>query len=182
MSFRPWEAFGKAHLQRPLAAVRPDRAAAGGSSGRVRKGYTNPMRRWRFLLTALMILWLPLQGFAAVAMPFCKHGFQAAASERMTAQALAHIGAQHVHRSAQSTSDSHQQHAAHAGMHHPVDSPGGLACNDCGVCHLACSPAAPISHSAVAPAGAQSFVQFSPTLPPLFVPEQRTPPPLAAIA
>ena len=127
-----------------------------------------------------MILWVPLQGYAAVAMPFCKHGFHASASEHMTAQSLVHVGTQHVHHGAQSTSGSHQEHAAHAGMHRPDGSPDGLVCNDCGVCHLACSPAALTSPSAVEPVGAQSFMQFSPTLPPLFVPEQRTRPPLAA--
>jgi ferredoxin len=152
------------------------------SSGHTRKSYTAPMQRGRSLLAALMILWLPLQGFAAVAMPFCKHGFHASASEHMTAQSLVHAGTQHVHRSAQSTSDSHQHHAAHAGTHDQGGSSGSLACNDCGACHLACSPAAPTSASAVEPVGAQSFTQFSPTFPPLFVPEQRTPPPLAAIA
>jgi ferredoxin len=128
-----------------------------------------------------MILWLPLQGYAALTMPFCKHGFRARASEHMTAGSLMQAGAQHVHYGAQSAPESHQQHAAHAGMHHPHDSAGGLACNDCGVCHLACSPAALSSPSAIEPIGTQSFWQSSPTFPPPFVPEQRTPPPLAAI-
>ena len=150
-------------------------------SCRVWKRYTDQMQRWRCILTALMILWLPLQGFAAVAMPFCKHGFRASASEHTAGQSLVHAGTQHVHHGAQSTSASHQHHAAHGGMHHPSDSSSGLACDDCGVCHLACSPAAPTSPSAVESVGAQSFTQFSPTFPPLFVPEQRTPPPLAAI-
>jgi hypothetical protein len=130
-----------------------------------------------------MILWLPLQGYAAVAMPFCKHGFHAAASERVNAQSLVHVGTQHVRHDAQSTSGSHRQHVAHtAGTHHPDGSSGGLACHDCGVCHLACSPVAATSRNATEAVGAQSFVPFSPTLPPLFVPEQRTPPPLAAVA
>ena len=137
------------------------------------------MQRLRSILAILMMLWLPLQGFAAVAMPFCKHGFHAS---YMASQSLAHTETGHVHSSAQSTAGSHRQHTGHANTHRHDGSPNSLACNDCGVCHLACSPAAPLSHSAAAPAGAQSFVQFPPTLPPLFVPEQRTPPPLAAIA
>jgi hypothetical protein len=129
-----------------------------------------------------MILWLPLQGYAAVAMPFCKHGFHTSAPEDMAAQALVHVGANHTHGGAQSTSGSHQHHAAHGPMHHPGSSPSNLACNDCGVCHLACSPAASTSPSIAGPVSAQSFTQFSPTFPPLFVPEQRTPPPLAVVA
>ena len=140
------------------------------------------MQRWRSILTATMIMWLPLQGFAAVAMPFCQHGFRASASQRVTARSLMQAGMQRVHHGAQSTPESDQQHAAHAGMRHPHDSAGGLACNDCGVCHLACSPAALSSPSAIEPVGTQSFWQSSPTTPPLFVPEQRTPPPLAAVA
>jgi ferredoxin len=139
------------------------------------------MQRGRSILTALMILWLPLQGYAAVAMPFCKHGFQVA-HEDMTSRPLLHSGAPHILHDIHSTSGSHQQHGAHAGLQHHGGSPGSLACNDCGACHLACSPAAPTQSSAAEPLGMQSFTQFSPTLPPLFVPEQRTPPPLGAVA
>ena len=124
-----------------------------------------------------MILWLPLQGYAALAMPFCKHGFHVSASEHATAQSPVHI-----HREAQNASDSHRHHATHAGLHHHGGSEGSLTCNDCGVCHLACSPVAPTSPSVGESVGTQSFTQFSPTFPPPFVPEQRTPPPLAAIA
>jgi len=120
-----------------------------------------------------MILWLPLQGYAALAMPFCKHGFHM--SEHATAQSPVQ-----VHTGAQGILDS-RQHAAHASLHQHGGAPDSLVCNDCGVCHLACSPTAPASPAAVEPIGAESFVQFSPMLPPLFVPEQRTPPPLAAI-
>jgi hypothetical protein len=127
-----------------------------------------------------MILWLPLQGYAALAMPFCKHGFRLSAPAHLPAQAQVHAGPQHAHHGEQVGSDSHQHHAAHPGTHRHDGSPSGLACNDCGVCHLACSPAAPTSTSAAERVGAQSFVRFSPTLPPLFVPEQRTRPPLAA--
>jgi hypothetical protein len=140
------------------------------------------MHRWRSILSALMLLWLPLQGYAAVAMPFCKHGFHGTASGHMNAQSLVHVEMGHVHHGARSTSDSHEHHAARAGMHHQGGSQGTLDCHDCGVCHLACSPAAPTSHNAIEALGAQCFVLFSPTLPPLFVPEQRTPPPLAAVA
>jgi hypothetical protein len=129
-----------------------------------------------------MILWLPLQGFAALAMPFCKHGFHLSAPAHMTAEAQVHAGPQHAHHGEQSSSDSHQHHAAHAGTHDHDGPPSGLACNDCGVCHLACSPAAPTSPCTVETVGTQSFTPFSATLPPLFVPKQRHRPPLAAVA
>jgi len=148
----------------------------------VGKRYTYRMHRWRSILAALMLLWLPLQGYAAVAMPFCRHGFHGTASGHMDAQSLVQIDMRHVHHGAQSTADPHEHHAGHASMHHHGDSPGTLACHDCGVCHLACSPAASTSRYIVEALGAQSFVLFSLTLPPLFVPEQRTPPPLAAVA
>lgn len=127
-----------------------------------------------------MILWLPLQGFAAVAMPFCKHGFHASTSALMVSPSLAHAGAEPVDR--RTPNITHQHHAGHARTHHQDSSPGGLGCNDCGVCHLACSPVAPTSLSPIERGGTQSFFQFSPVLPPTFVPEQRTPPPLNAIA
>jgi hypothetical protein len=133
------------------------------------------------ILTAFMIVWLPLQGYAAVAMPFCQHGFRASASQHATAHSLIQAGTQHVQHGAQSAPETHQQHAAHSGTHHPHDRAASLACNDCGVCHLGCSPAAPTSPSAVEPIGTQYFTRFSPTTPSVFVPEQRTPPPLAAV-
>jgi hypothetical protein len=130
------------------------------------------MQRWQSILTALMILWLPLQGYAALTMPFCKHGFHLSASGQAPA---------HVHSAAHAP-DSGLHHAKHAGLQHHAGAAGTMVCNDCGVCHLAGSPAAPASPGAIELIGAEYFVQFSPTLPPLFVPEQRTPPPLAAIA
>jgi hypothetical protein len=132
------------------------------------------MRWWRSILTALMILWLPLQGFAAVAMPFCKHGFYASAHS-ISQSPPAHAETRHVHSHAQSASDSHRLHA----NTHQRD--GSLTCNDCGVCHLACSPLAPTSLNPIERVCAQSFMQFSPALPPAFFPEQQTPPPLGAI-
>jgi len=140
------------------------------------------MRVARALVSLLMMLWLPVQGVAAFAMPFCEHGFQPLASTGVTAQPSVHGSAQHAHHGEQSSSSSHQHHAADVGTHDRDGSPNGLACNDCGACHLACSPAVPASPAAVEAVGGQNFVQSSPTLPPLFIPEQRNRPPLAAIA
>lgn len=133
------------------------------------------MRWWRSILTALMILWLPLQGFAAVAMPFCKHGFHASV-HAIGQSPLAHAEkTRHVHADTQNTTESN---TLHADTHHTE---GSLACNDCGVCHLACSPLAPNSLNTIERVCGQSFMQFSRALPPAFIPEQHTPPPLGAI-
>jgi hypothetical protein len=136
------------------------------------------MRVSRPIVALLMILWLPLQGVAAVAMPFCKHAFAPPASAGATAQTNLHDGTQHAHHG-HSGSSSHQHDAADTGAQDREDS--GLACNDCGACHLACSPAAPASSAIVGAIDAEGFVQSSPTLPKLFIPEQRNRPPLTAI-
>ncbi|HTS53006.1 MAG TPA: hypothetical protein VMH26_07015 [Burkholderiales bacterium] len=138
------------------------------------------MQRWRSVLSVLMILWLPLQGLAAHTMPFCKHGHRTPPA-RVTGPANVHPAAQQVHRDVVSNPHSQPHPAARAGTHRHGGPSGDLACDDCDVCELACSPAAPASPNAVEPAGAQAFTRFSPTLPPLFVPEQRNRPPLAAI-
>lgn len=62
----------------------------------------------------LIALWLPLQAVTAVAMPFCRH-----APERAVTAAT------HCHeQAAQPTTPS---------------LPGDLYCDDCALCHLACS-------------------------------------------
>jgi len=139
------------------------------------------MHSWRTVVTALMLLWLPLQGLAAVAMPFCKHGLKLSAPAQTTAEAHVHAHPQHAHSGELGSSNLHQHHAAH-GTHGDYDSSSGLACNDCGACHLACSPTAPTSRSAANSVGTQTFTPISPTLPPIFIPELDHRPPLAAIA
>jgi len=80
-----------------------------------------------------------------------------------------------VHAHAQNTTE---WNILHAYTHHTE---GSLACNDGGVCHLACSPLAPSSLTAMERGCGQSFMHFSRALPPAFIPEQHTPPPLGAI-
>jgi hypothetical protein len=125
----------------------------------------------RAMTALLMILWLPLQGFAAVAMPFCQHAMQG----RTAGTAVA---------------DPHARHAAH--QHHqptsakdaqpPHDSGALFACNDCGVCHLACTPAAPLSVLCMNSDATYAYSERIPALPPLFIPEQLHRPPLAVRA
>ena len=131
--------------------------------------YTNAMRLFRRLVLCLMIVWLPVQGFAAVAMPFCKH-------------ALGHSAA------AQTAGDKHdhQKHHLHHGAPgenaHDAGS-SGLLCDDCGACHLACSSSiVPATVVIVLPAAQYTYYLSPPTSLYLFYPEQPSRPPLTAIA
>jgi hypothetical protein len=137
------------------------------------------MKLRRTLLALLMILWLPVQGYAAIAMPFCEHAMHGAPVGHISVAAVQGVGdgntRDHAHHSAVSSSE----HASPAGNHH--DSPAA-DCNDCGACHLACSPAVPPVRHDLAPAQRERFALASPAVPPLFVPEQPKRPPLAAVA
>ena len=75
----------------------------------------------RFFLCIVM-LWLPLQGYAAVIMPFCQHALGDAGGAPMSGD------------------QEHQHHDGKAanGEHHHGHDTKGFACNDCGACHLAC--------------------------------------------
>jgi len=121
----------------------------------------------RSTIALLMILWLPLHGFAAVAMPFCQHANASGNAAEPHAQ---HGG--HDHHQAATASPTGAQHA----------SSGLLACNDCGACHLACTPAAPSSALAVDSGATYAYSERSAALPPLFIPEQPHHPPLFAHA
>ena len=87
----------------------------------------------RRVALVVLILWLPLQGIAAVAMPFCAHG----------------VGAQDAFT--EQVGHSHHAHAHHPGAEaHPGQQPAStkhsdLGCNGCGPCHLACAPAVPVA-------------------------------------
>lgn len=125
----------------------------------------------RSLISVLMILWLPLQGFAAVAMPFCEHAMHRAPAG-MDAGANAH---QHhaVHQSHALAGDASDQHG-HSGT--------ALDCKDCGACHLACTPAAPAHAPAVHLDASYAYSERAPALAPLFIPDQPHHPPLFAHA
>jgi hypothetical protein len=137
---------------------------------------------WRIIVITPMILWLPLQGFAALAMPFCQHGSHAPAHTQVAARTHEHASPQHAHHSGGNNLGSEQSNVKGAAARDDDTSPASLACNDCGACHLACSPAAPVSQPVLGATRADCFAQSGATLPPLFIPEQGHPPPLAAIA
>ena len=136
--------------------------------------YTEPMNRWRSILSVLIALWLPLQGYAAVAMPFCQHSMAAASAHSGNPDhSVAHPG--------HGTAAHGDQAADHSGHSNTVTDKGStLACNNCGACHLACSPlllSAPVVFAVAETAVfetkfLQSFLSFSP--------EQLQRPPLPA--
>lgn len=125
------------------------------------------MSRWKIFLVVFISLWLPLQGYGAVTMPFCKHGMAAAANAAESGHSGDH--------SAASTGRGAAAHGAHAADYSghsntAKDSGSALACNNCGACHLACSPlllSAPAVFAAAEPAvfetkPLESFLSFSP--------------------
>ena len=100
--------------------------------------YTGIMNRWRSIVSVLIALWLPLQGYGAVAMPFCEHG---PAMPDASAAVSAHVGAQDGHHGL--TGVSHHENegdSRSASSDNSTDRHAGLGCNDCGACQLACAP------------------------------------------
>ena len=120
----------------------------------------------RRVILFLAILWLPLQGVVAVAMPFCAHATG--------------------HESAPSGLQADQNHHVHvhspATDLHPGDDPGptkhsDFGCNGCGVCHLACAPAVPTTTTLAFASVDSIYSHLYSTLVRLFIPEQPQPPP-----
>lgn len=72
------------------------------------------MRRFKSFLLILIALWLPIQSAAAVTMPFCRHAAEQAATV---------------------TAHCHEQVSEQAA----AALPGALDCDDCSLCHLACT-------------------------------------------
>ena len=120
------------------------------------------MRLVRIFVAGLLMLWLPLQAIAAVAMPFCPHGHMAGLAE-------AGHHAHHQHGPAAPLSGHHDDH-------HPVK--GTLQhCNNCGPCNLACAPAAPASAVLLFASTRTVHPDFSAHSNGLFIPDQPQPPP-----
>lgn len=74
----------------------------------------------RRLIALLLMLWFPLQGWAAAAMPLCMHG-----SAQLEAAAAVADGGEHC-------------------QHHTAETPAETAaaqCDHCAACHLAHTPA-----------------------------------------
>ena len=129
------------------------------------------MIRWRALLVLLMSLWLPLQGVAAVVMPFCQHSLAAGQADETPA---GHAGAH----------GDTMDHSAHQAMSaQQTDSVQNLltACDDCGHCNLSCASTLP-SAALLAAMPVQVSVAAFPVLPVLagVVPHRLNRPPLLA--
>src|SRR3954467_9472499 len=123
------------------------------------------------LILVFLVAWLPLQGWAAVAMPFCKHALDHSNGPQTA-------GSHHEHQV--QTVDAHHQH--HSG---DTQTKAGhdLSCNDCGACHLACSSSlVPGTIVIAVPAVLRDYRLPAPTSLYLFYPEQPSRPPLDAIA
>jgi hypothetical protein len=111
-------------------------------------------------LFAFVVLALSLQGFTAVAMPFCQH--QAGAIDRAMGQ----------------DSEEHAHHAL-ATANESLSAMGGFACDDCAFCQLCAAPAIPAVALISLPEAAPSLITTPPVYFSLFVPEQPQPPPLS---
>jgi ferredoxin len=137
------------------------------------------MKRWKTVIVALISLWLPLQGYGAIAMPFCQQHGMAAAGTGLADTSQEHHDA-HPGHMAHNDSPSDAAGISHA-EHASSDAASGLACNNCGACHLACSPAI----SAIAPIAVligDSVLESAPAdSPHFFYPEQLQRPPLSAL-
>jgi hypothetical protein len=140
------------------------------------------MNRWRSILSVLIALWLPLQGYAAVAMPFCQHRMAAASVHPGIADHSRHhhdghsdMTRSHAQGSISQSADAGSQQTAVMGE------TSGLACNNCGVCHLVCAPAI-VSIVSVSLLIAGSVLESAlADAPQFFYPEQAQRPPLPAL-
>ena len=139
------------------------------------------MNRWRSILSVLIALWLPLQGYGAVAMPFCQHSMAAASAHPGNA---GHSQHQHDGHSDMTRGDAQDSSSQSGDADSPqtavVGEASGLACNNCGACHLACAPAILAIVSVpllIAGSVLESALADSPHL---FYPEQPQRPPLPA--
>ena len=113
----------------------------------------------RNFLFAVLFVTLSLQGFAAVAMPFCQH--QAGAIDRAMGQG----------------SEEHAHHAL-ATANESLSAMEGFACDDCAFCQLCAAPAIPAVALISLPEVMPSLITATPIDFSPFVPEQPQPPPL----
>lgn len=82
----------------------------------------------RRLIAMLLMLWFPVQGWAALAMPFCQHAANAAMTAETLAQPVADV-AEHCQQ--------HNNKTSPAGAQPVADS---AQCDHCAACHLAHTP------------------------------------------
>lgn len=95
-------------------------------------------RRLHLLILFFAAAWLPFSAVAAIAMPFCTHGQEPAPAHHGMPSGDA-AAAQWAH------GDCHARAADAAA---DPSAQGGLACDQCGFCHLACAGIIPPSAAA----------------------------------
>ena len=83
-------------------------------------------RRLRLLILFFAAAWLPFSAVAAVAMPFCTHGPQGDSPDTT------------MHDGQWGHGDCHGQAEAKKAPQ-AEDAQDGMACDQCGFCHLACA-------------------------------------------
>jgi hypothetical protein len=137
--------------------------------------------RMRTLLVGFLLLWLPLQGFAAAWTVSC--GLQPTEGRSSSGKLghASHPGMQHA-----------MDHGCcqHSGMqsadHRPDPQPTGHSahdlglCDDCASCHLGTAFAIPVTAVSTVAASKPVFHPFRVSTPVSFIPEQPQRPPLAA--
>lgn len=131
----------------------------------------------RKIVALFLLFWLPLQGIAAVDMPFCQHALPGASHRHAGVE----TGVTQQHGPQSDARASHHHSAMHSTLatRAPNPSLAELGCNDCGACHLACAAMIPVSLpmmlgapvSAPTPGPLQTLLEFTP--------QQPDPPPLA---
>jgi phosphohistidine phosphatase len=129
------------------------------------------MVRWKLALALLMSLSLPLQGLAAIVMPFCKHSLS-----HPQPVVQVNLGEHAGHH-------DHSSHAGHGDDRHAEDASSPLlsACDDCGHCHL--SGAFSLPSLAFPDTEVVSFAVplRSVQVPRGFIPDRLHPPPLPTL-
>lgn len=135
-------------------------------------------RRWKNWIVAFIALWLPLQGYGAVAMPFCEHG---PAMPDSSVAVSAHMGTQNGHQGTSGVaSHEHEADAQAASWGGSTDKHAGLGCNDCGACQLACAPLIVSTLTYFATTGSPAYDPLPVASLTSFSPEQLQRPPLPA--
>ena len=116
----------------------------------------------RKLLLICLMLWLPLQGYAATVMPFCAHG--------QHDQQASHQMHQQMQANPQTNQDAHAGHDQHHGS-------SNTPCDNCSLCHL-CSAMALPSFAAQHPIKPDNFfaVPYQTAFSPIFLEQPQRPP------
>lgn len=133
------------------AAVNHCRAISGTFSANLRSHRCIPTDSivLKRLTAFLLILWLPLQGMAMVAMPFCKHAAPLDWSDG------AGILAMHSHGDV--ASDRVRHHDGYDTHYDGAPDHSASACDQCELCHLACAGYVPAESKASPPLADRAF-------------------------